>query len=246
MSERPLIALFPSHDEEEHTQTVYLRYVRAVVRAGCAPFVLPMTDDAGVMKRMAALCDGALFTGGEDIDPRFYGSCLHEGCGKLTPLRDSCEFAFAAEFLKTKKPYLGICRGMQFLNIFYGGTLYQDIATEYSRSSQHHQSPPYNAAFHGVRLEKGGALEAICGLDRLSVNSMHHQAVKKLGAGLIAEGFADDGIMEALSASDRPYGIAVQWHPEHLVEKGDSASLALFDSFAEAAREYMRLSGREA
>lgn len=232
---RPLIALFPSYDEGEGTQTVYLRYVRAVENAGGAPFVLPMTASADVARRMAEVCGGALFTGGGDLCPTRYGCCLHEGCEEPTLLRDECEFAFAEAFLKTKKPYLGVCRGIQFLNVFYGGTLYQDIALEYSGALKHRQARPYDVPSHGVALAKGGRLAQICGAEKIAVNSMHHQGLKALGRGLLAEGVSDDGLVEAVSASDRDYGIAVQWHPEHLVTRGDTASKALFESFVAAA-----------
>lgn len=237
MSKKPLIGLFPSFNESELQQTVYIRYVRAILQAGGAPFVLPMTEDKEVMKQMAQLCDGALFTGGDDMHPRYYGCCLHEHCGTLTPVRDGAEVVFANEFLKTDKPYLGVCRGIQFLNVMYGGTLYQDIPAEYKGGCIHRQQRPYNKPFHSVELVKGGRLAEICGAETIQVNSMHHQSVKKLGSGLVAEGFAPDGVLEALSSTDRAYGIAVQWHPEHLVETGDMAALNLFRSFIEAAKK---------
>lgn len=237
MSRKPLIGLFPSYDEKELRQTVLMRYVRAVQNAGGAPFVIPMTDDVEVMKRIAEACDGALFTGGDDIHPRYYGCCLHEHCGELAPVRDSAEFAFATEFLNTDKPFLGICRGIQFVNVFYGGTLYQDIPAEYKGGCIHRQQRPYNKPFHSVELVKGGKLAAISGAYTIQVNSMHHQSVKKLGMGLVAEGYAPDGVLEALSSTDRAFGIAVQWHPEHLVETGNTAALNLFESFIEAAKK---------
>lgn len=236
MAKRPLIGLFPSYNGAELQQTVYVRYVGAVERAGGAPFILPLTEDAALMEQMAALCDGALFTGGDDMHPSYYGCCLHEHCGELTPVRDRSEVLFARAFLKTGKPYLGICRGIQFLNVMYGGTLYQDIPSEYRRLSVHRQPRPFDVPFHGVSLVRGGALCRILGKDRIEVNSMHHQCVKKLGKGLVAEGYADDGVLEAFSDPARGFGLAVQWHPEHLVGKGDPVSLRLFGSFIEAAR----------
>lgn len=235
MSKKPLIGLFPSYDEKELQQTVYMRYVRAIQRAGGAPFVLPLTEDVAVMQRMVEACDGVLFTGGDDMHPRYYGCCLHEHCGELALVRDKAEVIFANEFLKTDKPFLGICRGIQFINVMYGGTLYQDIAAEYKAGCIHRQPRPFNVPFHEVKLTKGGKLYEICGAETIQVNSMHHQSVKKLGAGLVAEGYAPDGVFEALSATDREYGIGVQWHPEHLVEKDNEAALRIFTSFIEAA-----------
>lgn len=237
MGDRPLIGLIPSYENEEDRQAVNMRYVRAVLQAGGAPFVLPLCDDAETVRKFAQLCDGVLFTGGDDVHPRYYGCCLHEHCGTLTPIRDSFEIAFAKEFLKSEKPFLGICRGIQLINVMYGGTLYQDICAEYKAGCAHRQSAPYNVPFHSVSLVKGGALEALCGKTDLQVNSMHHQSVKALGKHLSAEAFAPDGVVEALSATDRAFGVAVQWHPEHLAEKGDTASLKLFEAFVGAAKK---------
>lgn len=236
MGDRPLIGLIPSYDSAEDRQAVNMRYVRAVLQAGGAPFVLPLCDDAETVQRFAQLCDGVLFTGGDDVHPRYYGCCLHEHCGTLTPIRDSFEIAFAKEFLKSDKPFLGICRGIQLINVMYGGTLYQDICAEYKAGCAHRQSAPYNVPFHKAVLLRDGMLSKLYKAEVLDVNSMHHQSVKALGKHLSAEAFAPDGVVEALSASDRAFGVAVQWHPEHLAEAGDIASLNLFRAFVEAAK----------
>lgn len=234
---KPLIALTPSFYKDSQAQAVYMRYVKAIERAGGVPLVIPMTADEGIQAQVAALCDGALFTGGDDIHPSYYGCCLHEHCGELTPLRDEYEFVFGKHFLATDKPFLAICRGIQFINVFYGGTLYQDLPAEYNRESVHRQERPYNVPYHSVSLVKGGKMADICGMDTLQVNSMHHQSVKKIGAGLVLEGVSPDGVIEAVTATDRPYGVAVQWHPEHLAEVGDEASLALFQSFVDSCKK---------
>lgn len=238
MDKKPLIALTPSYYKDSEAQAVYMRYVRAIERAGGVPIVIPMTADEGIQKQIVALCDGALFTGGDDIHPRYFGCCLHEHCGELTPQRDEYEFVFGKLFLKTDKPFLAICRGIQFINVAYGGTLYQDLPAEYRRESVHRQPRPYNVPYHSVSLVKDGVIAGICGMDTLQVNSMHHQAAKKIGEGLVLEGVSPDGVVEALVATDRDYGVAVQWHPEHLADAGDKASLALFQSFVEAAKNY--------
>lgn len=237
MGDRPLIGLIPSYKTEEDRQAVNMRYLRAVLQAGGAPFVLPLCTDAETIKRFAQLCDGVLFTGGDDVHPRYYGCCLHEHCGTLTPIRDSFEIAFANEFLKSDKPFLGICRGIQLINVVYGGTLYQDISAEYKAECSHRQSAPYNVPFHKAVLVPDGMLSRLYKAEVIEVNSMHHQSVKALGKHLNAEAFAPDGVVEALSASDRAFGVAVQWHPEHLVEGGDTASLNLFRAFVEATKQ---------
>lgn len=231
---KPVIGLYPSYDPEGKRQTVLLRYIHAVELAGGAPFVLPLSEDAGVIATMVDLCDGVVFTGGDDLHPRYFGQCLHEGCGDLCPERDRGEVPFAKAYLKTPKPYLAICRGIQLVNVMYGGTLYQDINLERGRGLVHRQQPPYEVGSHTVSLVKGGQMANLLDRDSLWVNSMHHQAVNHIGPGLALEAVATDGVIEALSATDRPFGLSVQWHPECLVDT-DPASLQLFKAFIKAS-----------
>ncbi|MBR6594684.1 MAG: gamma-glutamyl-gamma-aminobutyrate hydrolase family protein [Clostridia bacterium] len=235
-TKKPVIALYPSYDPEGKRQNVMMRYVHAVERAGGAPFLLPLSADEDVIESMVELCDGMVFTGGDDLHPRHYGACLHEGCGDLCPERDEGEVPFARAYLKTKKPFLAVCRGIQLINVMYGGTLYQDINLERGRGLTHRQPPPYTVGSHGVRLVKDGFIARLLGKDELWVNSMHHQAVKEIGKGLSLEGKATDGVIEALVATDRPFGVSVQWHPECLVAT-DDASLRLFTALVEEAKK---------
>lgn len=233
---KPIIALYPSYSSSSGCQTVLMRYIHAVEIAGGAPFLLPLTTDEDVIETMVEMCDGVVFTGGDDAHPRHYGACLHEGCGDLCPERDAGEMAFAKQFLKTKKPFLAICRGIQLVNIMYGGTLYQDINLERGRGLTHRQQPPYSNGSHGVKLTKDGFIAKLVGSDELWVNSMHHQAVKQLGKDLVIEGYATDGVTEALVATDRPFGVGVQWHPECMIDN-DEASFKLFKGLIEAAKK---------
>lgn len=237
MSKKPIIALFPSYDPEGKRQNVLMRYVHAVEVAGGAPFLLPLSTDPQVMQTMVDICDGVVFTGGDDVHPRHYGACLHEGCGDLCPERDAAELVFAKAFLNTDKPFLAVCRGIQLVNVMYGGTLYQDINLERGRGLTHRQKPPYTEGSHGVSLKADGFIAELLGRDELWVNSMHHQAVKQVGKGLAVEGFATDGVIEALVATDRDFGVAVQWHPECLVD-GDEPSLTLFKSLVRYGAEH--------
>ncbi len=231
---KPIIALYPSYTPSDKRQNVLMRYIHAVEKAGGAPFLLPLSTDPDVIETMVGMCDGMVFTGGDDAHPRHYGACLHEGCGDLCPERDAGEMAFAKQFLATKKPFLAICRGIQLINIMYGGTLYQDIDLEKGRGLTHRQKPPYEVGSHTVKLDKNGFIANLLGREELFVNSMHHQAVKQLGKDLRIEGYATDGVVEAVVATDRPFGVAVQWHPECLVGN-DAPSLKLFKALIEAA-----------
>ncbi len=234
---RPLIALTPSFDPQTNKQNVYMRYIRAIEQAGGAPFLLPLTTDRTVLRQFLDLADGVLFTGGDDIHPRLYGRTLHEKCGELCPERDEMEFALGEEFLKTEKPFLGICRGIQFLNVLYGGDLWQDLPSEYGYKSIHNQGGNYDKHFHNVTPVKGGMLARVVGSDEsFGVNTAHHQAVKTLASGLILEAVSDDGVIEAFSSTDRTFGLAVQWHPEYLVGYDKNAQV-LFSSFVDAAKK---------
>ncbi len=233
---RPIIALTPSYDPKEGKQNVYMRYVRAIEQAGGAPFLLPLTANKEVLRRFLDMADGVLFTGGDDIHPRIYGRTLHEHCGELCPERDEMEFALGEEFLKTNKPFLGICRGIQFLNVLYGGDLWQDLPSEYGYKSVHNQGGHYDRHAHSVAPVAGGLLAKVLGSDAaFPVNTAHHQAVKTLASGLILEALSDDGVIEAFSSTDRGFGLAVQWHPEHLVGHDPNAR-ALFTAFVNACK----------
>ncbi len=232
---RPIIALIPSYDPQTAKQNVYMRYIRAIEQAGGSPFLLPLTENREVLRSFIDISDGVLFTGGDDIHPRIYGRTLHEHCGELCPERDAMEFAFGEEFLKTAKPFLGICRGIQFLNVIYGGDLWQDLPSEYGYRSVHNQGGHYDRHAHSVVPVKGGLLASICGEQAFPVNTAHHQAVKTLADGLVLEAVSEDGVIEAFSATDREFGLAVQWHPEHLVCH-DRNAVALFNAFVAAAQ----------
>lgn len=227
--------MYPSYIQSDDRQCVLMSYVRAVETAGGAPFLLPLSTDEDVIETMVDMCDGVVFTGGDDVHPRHFGCCLHEGCGDLCPERDAGEIAFAKQYLKTKKPFLAICRGIQLINVMYGGTLYQDINMEHGRGLTHRQKPPYQSGTHSVKLIKDGFFASLLEKEELWVNSMHHQSVKQLGQNLAIEGYAPDGVVEALVATDRLFGVAVQWHPERLAEGGDEVSLRLFKALVEAA-----------
>ncbi len=232
---RPIIALTPSYDRHSARQSVYMRYIRAIELAGGAPFLLPLTEDREVLRRFLDIADGVLFTGGDDIHPRIYGRTLHEKCGELCPERDAMEFVLGEEFIKTDKPFFGICRGIQFLNVLYGGDLWQDLPGEYGYRSVHNQGSHYDRHAHNVTPVSGGLLASIVGDDTFPVNTAHHQAVKGLAEGLVLEAVADDGVIEAFSSTDRRFGLAVQWHPEYLIAHDKNAS-ALFEAFINACK----------
>lgn len=221
------------------------RYVNALTEAGGIPWLIPLVDDdtlRGVYERL----DGVFLPGGADIDPASYGHERHPLCDTTDRERDRVELALARWALADALPILGVCRGLQLINLAAGGTLYQDLAAERPGSIKHDYFPfggqTYTRDYlaHPVALTSGTRLAAVFGNgdgdSDLRVNSMHHQGVRDVGAGLVVSATAPDGLVEGLESGNGHYLVAVQWHPEALREQ----SRALFGQFIEHARESRR------
>lgn len=216
---------------EEGKQFIKKEYVRAIIRAGGLPFLIPSGIEEDAVQ-VTDRIDGLLLTGGDDINPLLFDEEPHPGLGKVTPERDTTELVLARLMLACDKPILGICRGLQLLNVAFGGTVYQDIYHQHEGPLlQHRQQAPHHHPSHYVQLEKGGILEEIAGCDRILVNSFHHQAVKDVPAPLMVTGVASDQIIEAIESTDHQFVLAVQWHPELLAANGDAVSLRIFEQF---------------
>jgi putative glutamine amidotransferase len=228
----PLIGITPSWDPEEKCIRMYPGYIRGLEEAGAVPVILPLKVSDTVLKQIADSFDGFLFSGGVDLDPKFYGQVKADYCGEICDARDQMEeYLFREAVLNQNKPALGICRGIQLFNAFLGGNLYQDIPAEFSTAIKHSVGPPYGVPVHAVRILPESPLAKLVGKEHLEVNSHHHQAINKVAEGLEVMALADDGLVEAVYMPDRPYVWAVQWHPELL--PNDEASKKLFASFVE-------------
>ena len=192
-----VIGLTPSQDEKGR-QFLNPDYIASVLRSGALPLVLPLTGDEACLEEALGRIDGLLLTGGADVGPDRYGEEKLSLCGETAPERDRMEFFLCRRALEKNLPLLAICRGHQVLNCVLGGTLYQDIAAQFGRAIRHpcHETP--RDGVHAVKLTAGTRLRAIAGLDRLTVNSRHHQAVKALGRGLIVSARAEDGLIEGV------------------------------------------------
>lgn len=167
----------------------------------------------------ALLCDGLLFTGGSDITPSFYREEKSIKCGKTNPKRDALEKEIFHKFYNTNKPIFGICRGMQFINICLGGSVYQDIS--HIQTENHKDSVKLFRNFHKVSIEKSSMLFSLFGREEITVNSTHHQAVKANGKNLKITAKSRDGFCEAFESATHPFCIGVQWHPEHIFRKDE-------------------------
>lgn len=217
-------------DNEQNTKLKY-SYTKAIENSGGTPLILPYTENNETIKHFIELCDGFVFTGGADISPERYGEKISEHCGTTLMYRDELEFKAFAEIIKTSKPILGICRGMQFLNVALGGTLYQDIPTEYKTDMKHRE--PDAKLMHSVNILGDTPLYTLINNDKMTVNSFHHQAIKTLGRDLEIMARADDGIIEAVYLSGERYLRAYQWHPEQLIDTDKNNDL-IFDDFITA------------
>ena len=230
---KPIIGLLAEIDSDG-TAKVKGTYSEAIEKSGGLPILLPYVKDGEVISQFTEICDGFVFTGGADISPLYYGEEPSAACGVIQHLRDKLELAAFERIIRTNKPILAICRGIQLLNVALGGTLYQDIPSEIPSDISHRQLEPVDSPSHSVTVVSGTPLSEIAGgAEIITANSFHHQAIKTLGRGLSVMANADDGIIEAVYADGERYIRGYQWHPERLVDKDDN-NRRIFDSFIKA------------
>ena len=229
---KPIIALTPYHNTEKDEPYMRPAYLKAVRAAGGIPVILPLEADEEELAQLVDYVDGILFTGGPDVHPFYFGEETQRFCGNVSMKRDSMELALLRLAMERKKPILGICRGVQLINIGLGGDIYQDIPSQFKEDFPiaHTQPFGYEIPSHTVKVAKGTLLAGIAGSDVLRVNSMHHQAVQNLAPGLTASGFAPGGLIEAVEMPGYPFLLGVQWHPEYLWER-DEAARGIFGRF---------------
>jgi putative glutamine amidotransferase len=189
-------------------------YVNGIVRCGAIPVVIPLVEDDAIIKELIDRVDGVLFTGGEDIGPHLYSEIPHQKLGEVNSLRDRIEMEGIRYALSKNKPILGICRGVQLLNVAMGGTLYQDLPSQLKDSGQHFQKAPRSEGSHFVSVSRESKVYDIFQLERVFVNSYHHQAIKDPAPGFVVTAKADDGVVEALESTVHSFAMGLQWHPE--------------------------------
>ena len=236
ISQKPIIGITPSHNTENNDTSLRPGYPRAIAAAGGLSILLPLEGTDEDWRQLAAMCSGFLFSGGPDLHPFLLGEETHPSCKNVSPARDSMEIRLLHAAMELKRPVFGICRGIQLLNVALGGTIYQDIPSQREQDFPvaHQQPFYYTTPSPHVKVKKGSLLAKACGgLERIGVNSCHHQAVRQPAPGLTATGWASDGIIEALEKPDYPFFLGVQWHPEYLWQK-DPAAMGLFTAFVDA------------
>lgn len=206
-------------------------YHDAVVKSGGIPVVLPLLTDSVRLSSLAEQLDGLILTGGFDLNPHFFAEEPVAKLGDVTPERDAFELAFLTEFYPTGKPILAICRGIQVINVFLGGTLYQDLPSQYPNAIQHSQKAPRHHTAHSVFLTSNSTLAKSFQQEKILVNTYHHQAIKEIASSLETIGIAADGVIEAVESSDKErYLVGVQWHPEGMFQTDENAR-RLFQQF---------------
>lgn len=209
-------------------------YTSSLVNAGACPVMIPLGLPEGFAIEILSRLDGVLFTGGGDITPAVYGGPEHPSIDGEDLDRDQIEMSLVTQAVEKNMPFMGICRGLQIINVALGGDLYADILAQHPKALKHAYFPgfPREHLAHEVVIDQESTIHKILGDTKIQVNSLHHQGVRNLAAGLRPTGHAPDGIIEACELVGHPFGVAVQWHPENLQEH--LAMQELFKSFVEA------------
>jgi putative glutamine amidotransferase len=249
MSARPLIGI-PAQTLQAidgipeglpHSWVMNSRYYQATAAAGGAPVMIPLFDeDLATLRALYDRLDGILLAGGVDMDPCTFGDTPHPKLGRTDPARDAVEIALARWAVDDRKPILGLCRGLQVMNVALGGTLFQDIEAQVPGALKHDYYP--TAGFerdhpaHLVAIADGSRLAAAFGVPDVTVNSMHHQAVREVAPALHVSARAPDGLIEAVESGTDHFLVGVQWHPE-MFEQSDPRTRRLFRDFITAAQQ---------
>ena len=235
----PLIGVSTSVTIAEYPERAYVNaaYLRAVEQAGGVPVLLAPQLSAAARDALWPRLDGLVLTGGGDVEPSRFGEAAHPQTTLVSSDRDALELELVDRALRDDVPVFAICRGLQVLNVALGGSLHQHVPDVFGDGVQHSQAARRDVATHDVKLQSEGTrLGGILATSELRVNSFHHQAVHRLGRDLRDVGWAADNVIEALEHADRRrFVVAVQWHPEELVDH-DAAARALFTAVVDAAR----------
>jgi putative glutamine amidotransferase len=214
-------------------------YVRAIVAAGGAPMLVPLTNDLEAVRALYERCDGILLPGGEDVDPAEYGEEPHPQLGEVDRQRDLVELNLARWCRADQKPLFGICRGIQVINVAFGGSLYQDIGSQYTTSLDHRHNThlrKYDVLGHTMNVNADSWLGEHLGVPEILSNTMHHQAIKDLAPGLRVVANAEDGIIEAVEGTGPGFIAGVQCHPEHLFSEAEPRWARAFRAFVELCK----------
>jgi putative glutamine amidotransferase len=236
MQMRPTIGITCSHDDQTNRSYLPQAYAKAIEQAGGMPLLLPQAPSSSdCISQLVHLLDGILFSGGVDVDPIHFGEEPLPALGAIAPERDGFELELARQALNADLTIFAICRGIQILNIAAGGTIYQDLPSQLTKTLKHSQEAPRWYATHKAVIKSGTFLARDLQTREIRVNSFHHQAVNRLAPGFRLSATAPDGVIEGIESENHKYVVGVQWHPETMWEK-DPQMLKLFKSFVQATK----------
>ncbi|HET7909613.1 MAG TPA: gamma-glutamyl-gamma-aminobutyrate hydrolase family protein [Nitrospira sp.] len=245
---KPLIGVTPDFNAgdrkewggKEPTYFLRARYIRAIEDLGGIPIVLPLVADLRARRRLLTHIDGLLLTGsGPDLAPELYGEPQRYKFPVMAQRRAAFELEMAQLARTADLPVLGICGGMQALNVAFGGSLYQDIRSQRPNPLEHRQSTPATELSHPVKIAPKSLLHRIVKTATIRVNSSHHQSVKHVAPSLDASAWAPDGVVEAIESSSERFFLGIQWHPEFLFDR-HHRHRRLFEAFLKSARRRRR------
>lgn len=245
---RPLIAITGSirHYDGADRAGVNASYARSIAQAGGIPLILTPAIGPEAAAEALAPAHGLVLTGGHDVDPEWYRTAPSPALGPLDPARDEFELALFTASRERRIPVLGICRGLQVINVALGGTLWQDLPSERPGEIQHDSEVSRNARTHHVLVKEPSHLALALGIGRLVTNSFHHQAIRDLAPGLQVTAWAEDGVIEGVEETGEDgWLLAVQWHPEEFHHEPGSPDQRLFHALVQASADQLPQPGWE-
>ncbi len=243
---KPIIGVTPDFNAgdrkdmggKEPTYFLRARYLEAIEAVGGLPLVLPLVTDTVRQRLVLAKVDGLLVTGGgADLAPKLYGERQRFKFRRMSRQRSSLELGIARLAYRSGVPTLGICGGMQSMNVALGGTLIQDITSQIPTALSHQPSCPPTKPAHSIEVVPQTLMRRIAGRATIEVNSSHHQSVKKLARPLFTSAMAPDGVIEAIESCSHPFYLGVQWHPECLYSR-DPIQKRVFQALVKAAKNF--------
>ena len=212
-------------------------YVISVLKNGGVPFILPVQPDNEIINAQIEQIDGLILSGGHDVVPQNYNEEPQQKLEDCSPERDQFDFDLIKAATQKGIPILGICRGMQIINTYYGGSLYQDLSYRNEPTFRHMQGHSPSQVTHQITIEKNSKLASIISESQMMVNSFHHQVVKDVAKNFKIAARANDGVIEAIEPNDKSFILGIQWHPEMLHESKPEMNEKIFGSFIKNASE---------
>jgi putative glutamine amidotransferase len=237
MAQKPLIGISTGYSASDNSASLRFTYVDAVVNAGGIPVLIPLERDSLAAAEVISKVDGLILSGGEDVHPFFYGEESASALGGVNLERDCSDMWLLQSAVKLNKPVLAICRGEQLTNVTFGGTLYQDIPSQFPNrpTVQHGQRSAGTIAIHHINVVKDSRLYEIMQQEQLAVNSFHHQAVKDVAPDFKVVATAPDGVVEAIEGFPKYNILGVQFHPEYFAQQGNKQWIKLFEDLVNRA-----------